>query len=359
MISDQKMSGGMGGTAFLCKVRELYPHTVTMILSAYTESNYMLGAMNEAKAYYYLLKPWTKESLMKAVTQALKHYQSTVDARRRFERMQAQLIQSEKMATMSTYSGSMAHNMRNMLMPVLAYVDLIRQDFNDILSETNPEKKEALLQTYSAEILESLVGSEKAIENVNDLIETILSLFRSKQKESEFFDLVPTIEAAIVMEKMRRKWDEIAIHFEKVGNDFGIEALKGYVASNVVEFLKNAGDAIVAKGEKPVKGTIWVTLEDMEMPDGVKGVRLTVRDDGCGMSEAVKKEIFAPLFTTKADVGTGLGLAAVYDMVERHNGMIEVESTLGKGTQFTVALPKRQKEKILFDPNAVILSPTL
>ena len=105
VISDQKMPSGMSGTEFLCKVRYQYPFAVTMILSAFTEPEYILGAMNEAKAYYYLKKPCPREELIEQVTQALKHYQSKLEARRRFERLRAQLIQSEKMATMSTYSS--------------------------------------------------------------------------------------------------------------------------------------------------------------------------------------------------------------------------------------------------------------
>jgi len=258
VMSDQKMPGGISGTEFLCKVKDLYPHTVTMVLSAFSEPEYLLGAMNEARAYYYLLKPCAQDELIQRVTQALKRYQSELEARRQFERLQALLIQSEKMATMATYAGGIAHNIRNMILPFQAPLDVIKMDTQEI-KEADDTQKIELFAKYCDEIEEMVDNTNVAIDHINDLIESIMSVYKADKKESEFFDLLPIIQNAIRLQKLRHAFDNIQIHFEKTGFDFGIEALRGYLSSNIVELIKNAGDAISQKDGK-AKGNVWVSI---------------------------------------------------------------------------------------------------
>src|SRR3989338_9186734 len=149
IVSDQKMPGGMSGTQFLLRVKEEYPHVVRMILSAYTESEHILEAMHEARTYYYMSKPWEDHDLIRHVTQALKHYHAEALEREHNEKMTAALIQSEKMATLSIYGTSIAHNIRNMMLPSVANNDVIRQDLTEIYSIQDIEERNALLEKYA------------------------------------------------------------------------------------------------------------------------------------------------------------------------------------------------------------------
>jgi response regulator RpfG family c-di-GMP phosphodiesterase len=74
ILCDQKMPGGMSGTEFLCEARNRYPYLIGIILSAFSEPEYLLSAINDAKAFHYLLKPWSKKELVKRLTQALQFY---------------------------------------------------------------------------------------------------------------------------------------------------------------------------------------------------------------------------------------------------------------------------------------------
>lgn len=347
IISDQIMPGGMYGTAFLKKVRERYPDVVTMILSAFSESKYILEAMNEARIFYYLLKPWNKVELIDRVSKALQFYDSNLKNRERMERLHRLLIQSEKMATLSIYSSSLAHHIRNMILPFQAPLDVIQSDTRE-LKTASPETRGAVFDKYCDEIDDMVEDTKIAIANINDLIDCLLSVHRANKKESEHFDLREVIQNAIRLEKLRKELDAIEIHFEAHGKGFTIEALKGYLASNIVELIQNASDAIRQK-DTAGKGSIWITLEDAKDEPWGEALKLVVKDDGCGMSDEIQKEIFAPLYTTKAKVGTGLGLTAVYEMVQLHGGFIDVKSTVGKGSVFTLILPKHQKNKIVFD----------
>jgi two-component system NtrC family sensor kinase len=99
----------------------------------------------------------------------------------------------------------------------------------------------------------------------------------------------------------------------------------------LVNLLVNAGQAI----PDDKKGTIHVRTRS---EDGQ--VVVEVEDNGCGMSEKARKQIFDPFYTTKrAKGGTGLGLAIAYRIIEEHNGSISVRSELGEGTRFTIRIP--------------------
>src|SRR4029077_12847093 len=82
-----------------------------------------------------------------------------------------------------------------------------------------------------------------------------------------------------------------------------------------------------------------ITLETTVMGNDAV---LRVRDSGTGMSESVRQRCLEPFFSTKGELGTGLGLSMVYGIVERHRGKLEIESTLGKGTTFIIRLPLAQ-----------------
>jgi signal transduction histidine kinase len=278
------------------------------------------------------------------VSNALRFFHDGWTQRDQLERANALLIQAEKMAVLGTYAGGVAHNIRNMIFPLISDLDSIRMDVEDAVEKKAADPIEEL-KACSQDIFERVQSGEERIMEVSDLIESIMALYRGNPKESEIFDLAPVIENAIRLEKTRKESKQIEFRFDKTGNDFTVEALKGSISSTIVEFLKNASYAI-GKARPSGEGHIDIKLEETKDEKLGDVLRLSIKDDGCGMSDEVRKDIFIPLFTTKAGMGTGLGLSAAYQMIGQHSGCIEVESQEGKGATFTVTLPKRQKEKI-------------
>ena len=122
----------------------------------------------------------------------------------------------------------------------------------------------------------------------------------------------------------------------EIEKDFGklpeVDCLPGQINQVLMNILSNALQAI------PEQGKIFIkTWQENET------VKISIRDTGSGMSEAIRQKIFDPFFTTK-DVGkgTGLGLSISYGIIEKHNGKIEVQSEPGKGTTFIITLPVNQ-----------------
>lgn len=106
----------------------------------------------------------------------------------------------------------------------------------------------------------------------------------------------------------------------------------------LLNLTKNAIEAVVADRAGAGKGRVRGNVEVRVEPDGQRGVRVVVTDNGPGMSTETKQKLFTPYYTTKAS-GTGLGLAIVHRIVEEHEGSIQVDSELGVGTRFVVRVP--------------------
>lgn len=346
IISDQMMPGGMSGTQFLRVVKQTYPDIVTMILSAYAKPNDILDALNEARTSYYLVKPWDDDELIRRVALALLPYHQARMEKERLAHVHALLEKAHVMADIGARAGGMVHNIKNMLFPMAAQLDAIRLDLHDIIqSDLETETHNPLLKKYGNGILEMVDNGEATLADITDFLETALSTFRGKSRTFETFDFSKMIQNNIRLEKARPEFKNIHIQFETDGSDFLMEGLKGYLSSNIVELIKNAGDAISAHCPDQ-RGTIHMRLESLSLEPWGDCARLSIQDDGGGMSDATKLKIFDHQFTTKGEKGTGLGLSEVMEMIRRHHGTMTVDSVLGEGTTFTIVLPKRQKQTL-------------
>ncbi len=125
---------------------------------------------------------------------------------------------------------------------------------------------------------------------------------------------------------------------KKYGDIPHIECIPGKINQVLMNVLNNASEAISDKGVI----TILTSLDNKKQK-----VIISLKDDGTGMKEAVRRRIFDPFFTTKKiGQGTGLGLSISYGIIEKHNGTIEVKSELGKGSEFIITLPVKQPDKL-------------
>ena len=156
------------------------------------------------------------------------------------------------------------------------------------------------------------------------------SFARDDLEEPSDADLNESIESALKI-----VWNRIKYKCEIVKN-LGVLPLvscrKNEIEQVIVNLLVNAVDAIEEKGIITINSRV----------EGRVAV-LQVLDNGTGISDEVKKSLFEPFFTTKkVGEGTGLGLSISRSLNEKHNGTIEVESTLGRGTDFTIKLPLKE-----------------
>ena len=185
----------------------------------------------------------------------------------------------------------------------------------------------------SAMLQDMLHGARRIADIVRDLKQFAR---RDEGRMDETVDLNAVVQASLRLAHNRIKRFRIVTDL-----DPGLPLLRGSTSKLEQVVVANLINAAEALGGAP-EGTI--TLCSRSAEDGAS-VRLTISDNGPGMSEEVKRRVFDPFFTTKQRTGgTGLGLAVTYGIVREHGGQVEVESTLNEGTTFRYTFPLRRQE---------------
>jgi PAS domain S-box-containing protein len=228
--------------------------------------------------------------------------------------LQEQVRHAQKMEAVGSLASGIAHNLRTMLSSLLGWIEIAMdaRDDADLLSQS----------LHSAEAI-----GNRATQQIGDL----LAFSRRSEPDLRPVNLSDEISAAT---DLLRGGIPATIRFE-MALDRDTSTFMGdarQVMEMTVNLIVNAAQAI---GDR---GMIKVTVgSQSDRPDMVV---LRIEDDGPGMSESTRSRVFEPFFTTKGPgEGTGLGLSVVHSIVTSHNGTIEVESEVGKGTQVTVLFP--------------------
>jgi PAS domain S-box-containing protein len=241
------------------------------------------------------------------------------------ERLQAQLQQSQKLESIGRLAGGVAHDLNNLLSPILGYAELLLQD-----AARNDPRRDSLDQIV------------KAGNRARDLVRQLLAFSRKQTLEFKSLDLNELIRG---FEKLLRRTIRENIAIETI-LDTSLPPVLGDVGQLeqvIMNMAVNSQDAIAGEGSLILE-THRQHLNERKMDDHtvVSGdyAVLVVRDTGSGMGEETRKHLFEPFYTTKErDKGTGLGLAMVYGIIKQHKGHVFVHSRPGEGTVFTILLP--------------------
>jgi two-component system, NtrC family, sensor kinase len=243
------------------------------------------------------------------------------------KRAQAQLVHSEKMASLGQLTAGIAHEINNPINFIGASISPLRRDLRQIMSdELAPAERAEVLD----EIERLMDGIAEGVARADGIVKGLRSFSRLDEDIPKFVDLREGIETTLAFLKPRL--GSIVVRRE-YGDLPPVECYPGQINQATVNLLANAIDA--CHGE----GTITVGTS-------VEGEHacLTFADTGAGILPEHLERIFEPFFTTR-DVGkgTGLGLAITHAIVENHRGSIRVESTPGEGSRFVVKLPLRHE----------------
>ncbi len=229
------------------------------------------------------------------------------------EDTQRQISNSEKLASLGKLAAGIAHEINNPLTGVLTYSSILLEE---------------LKETDYKEDLDIIVSETLRCRKI---VREILNFARETQIEKEVVNINQVIsETLTILEK------HVAFHNIGIVKEFRDDLPTVNIDINQVKSVINnlALNAADAMGDS---GTLTITTAQSE--DG-RSVVITISDTGCGIPEENLIKIFDPFFTTKeTGKGTGLGLSVTYGIIKRHNGQITVNSTVGKGTVFTITLP--------------------
>jgi PAS domain S-box-containing protein len=245
-----------------------------------------------------------------------------VTARRSLEE---QFLQAQKMEAIGRLAGGVAHDFNNLLTVILGFCELLIADL--------PEDDRR--RTDVGEI-------QKAGMSATRLTGQLLAFSRKEILEPKLLDLN---EVVVHMRGMlaRLIGEDMHIHLKLCPDPVPVKADRGHLEQVLMNLAVNGRDAMVGGGTLTIATTLVAMKTVKDAPFERPGVyaMLTVKDTGAGMTPEVLARLFEPFFTTKpAGQGTGLGLATVQGIVSRNHGKICVFSEVGKGTAFTVYLPK-------------------
>jgi nitrogen-specific signal transduction histidine kinase/CheY-like chemotaxis protein len=232
----------------------------------------------------------------------------------------AELVATDRMASVGTLAGGVAHEINNPLAAVIANLELAIDDVKGL--KLPPEK---------GELLEELEDAREAAHRVRQIVRDLRLFSRAEEDRRDLVDVREILESTL-----RMAWNEIR-HRAKLVKAFDevplVDANEARLGQVFLNLVLNAAHAI---------GTGRAEANEIRVSTSVEGreVIVEVRDSGAGMSDEVRARIFEPFFSTKpAGVGRGLGLPISQRIVEEMGGRIEVKTRPGMGSSFAVRLP--------------------
>lgn len=267
---------------------------------------------------------------------------------------ETQLVESEKMASLGQLTAGIAHEINNPINFVTSNVKPLKRDVDMIidmlnrveeisLSEASADEKRQQIKALKEdldydylkeEISYLLTGITEGSNRTAEIVKGLRVFSRLDEDDLKLADINEGMDSTLII--VRNTLGSNIDIITDYGNLPLVECYPGKLNQVFLNIVSNGLQAIRSRFKDERGGQLTITTSVAED----SSVRISIRDNGIGMDEITKKKVFEPFFTTK-DVGegTGLGMSIVYNTINKHNGKIEFESTLGEGTEFIITLP--------------------
>ena len=310
VISDQRMPE-VSGTKLLSMIKESHPRIVRMLITAYSDIEAAIEAINQGNVYRYIPKDLPMNEIEAIIKQAIEYYQMKED----LETATQCLIKSEKLITIAEMASGIAHEIGNTIGGISFCIDRLIQhwqtkgfgdpDIDDLLTKTN-----------------------RYVKRLTEIIGRLRDF--AKPGHVEKVDIYKVVDASIEIAKDGFKRPLINIEIIKE-MDEGIHKVEGncvYFEQIFLNLIHNASQAMQGmKGKIIIKGRSdnnWIYI--------------AIQDTGPGIPKENLKKVFRAFYTTKEE-GMGMGLYIIDDIIRTFGGRLVLESELGRGSTFTVVLP--------------------
>jgi signal transduction histidine kinase len=337
-----------------------------IFMTALTDTDSKVEALNLG-AVDYITKPFHEQEVLARVKTHLQlHYltqnlaEQVAQKASELQASQLKLMQHEKMSALGNLVAGVAHEINNPIGCVVGNVHAVQASINDLFGVIDLYQQhfpqpgveietelEAVDLEYLREDLAKLVKSMKdGSDRVKSISQSLRTFSRTDSDKQQKFNIHDGLDSTVLILRHRLKANERRPEI-KVLTDYDaipeISCFPGQLNQVFMNLLANAIDAIEDSNTGRDFAEIVTHANRITIHTALEKdrVRIVISDNGQGMLDEVKSHIFDHFFTTKqVGKGTGLGLAIAQEIiVEKHNGTIEVTSTLGQGTEFVLTLP--------------------
>jgi signal transduction histidine kinase len=333
ILCDQRMPE-MTGVEVLCQAKAIRPETTRLLFTAYMDIRTVIDAINEGHVFRYIAKPCDPDELSVVVRQAVDHRNLIVEKTRLLAELKesnARLLETNRLK--GAFIEVASHELNTPVTVMLGMIDLWK------LSQA---QNASAVERQWVDRIGAAAG--RLAKTVDKMLKLIRNREFSQSVDVQPIELEPIVRQAIadLSPYLERRTQDVSVSIEP---DLGpLEADASKISDVLTNLLANAVKFT------PDGGTI--RLEVRAEPPGGDWIRVSVRDQGAGMSQADQQYVFEPFFTGFDTLrhssgeyefgkrGIGLGLWLVKTFVELHGGRVEVSSTPGAGATFSFLLPR-------------------
>jgi two-component system sensor histidine kinase/response regulator len=334
IVTDMRMPT-MSGEDLLRIAKERWPQTIRMVVTAYSDIEPILRAINEGLVARYIIKPWVRTELMQVLRWATEAWALSRDS----AAVHRRLIETERLATLGSISGMLVHDLKQPLMSLAVNAELLKE-----LADFAPVLRQALdsisvpNRAHLVEMIDELGQVTDDIKTSIDHLNTLISSLRgfSTQRRPDPSVAISTDPLPILRHAMS-VCQELAVKVRaQIGYDGPRELPRVRIPPTeltqvLINLVANGAQAVAARGSPNGRVSIHAS-------ESAGMLVLEVKDDGVGMTPDVLKRVGTPFFTTRAQ-GTGLGLAQCQRLIGTAGGRLAIDSEPGKGTTVTITLP--------------------
>jgi two-component system probable response regulator PhcQ len=324
IVSDQRMPG-MSGVDLFKRVMQVAPDAVRILITAYTDMDVVIEAINTGNVYRYVSKPYNEDDLRVSIMQGIERYYLIRERDRLYaEKIETlkRISRTNRLTAIGILAAGMAHEINNPLVAISTFLQMLPEKLKE------PERDEDYWgQFYNVSVKET--------ERIRTLIGQLLNYSKTAGKEDlelTDIDINDLITEVVTLLNNEAKKKEIDFEFKLEPSLPLGKADKEKIRQVLLNLVLNSIHA-TDRGK--------ITLSTNVSQDELRRayLKVTVADSGAGISEEDLHNLFNPFFTTKKAEGTGLGLMTCHHIIEEHRGNIDVRSELGKGTTVSLEIP--------------------
>ncbi|HYJ89759.1 MAG TPA: ATP-binding protein [Pyrinomonadaceae bacterium] len=361
VVITETMLQGLSGIELLRLVIRDYPDTAVIVLSEIDRPQRALDAVRLG-AFDYLLKPCEPIVLQMTVERAIERRRLLIDARRykqdleqrnleleqgkrELQRLQAQIVHSEKMTSLGQLAAGVAHELNNPVGFVYGNLDLLKERLDGLGRLLHYYDQIPLTPEAAAEVdaIKQKIDYDRSKKEVESMIDDCL------EGAVRIRDIVRNLRTFSHLDEAEIKRTDI-----HEGIDSTLRILSKYFSAENITLVKDYGELPKVEAYPGQLNQVWMNLlvNAAQAIGGARGevtiqtrainnmVKISVSDTGPGISPECVDKIFDPFFTTKpVGEGAGLGLSISFGIIERHGGRIDVINWPGEGARFIVLIP--------------------